>query len=948
MKPANVLLDSRGEPKVTDFGLAKKMETDSGLTRTGSIMGTPSYMPPEQAAGKTDEVGPLADVYSLGAILYCMLTGRPPFQAANPLDTLLQVMEREPVTVTSLNAQVPKDLETICHKCLQKEPAKRYQSANDLGEDLCRWQRGEPIQARAVSGRERAWRWVKRNPKIAALSGMTILSIIAGTVLSLVFGFHAQRESELANAARKETEAALASSNFTLAKLELDRQRPLNAARYLQDIPPEYRQLEWDLGSNCLYSGDLEVCSHAGSVDVVKFSPDGRFIASASGEAVIVSDANTLDVLLKLELPEEWYSVRDVSFSAGGRFLAVAGHGITASAEELGSKIKIQVFDLKSGKVTVRISDMDWANNVEFSPDGSELVGCTGSDIRMGDYTPKNSVVVWSVASGTRKWSLDELSSPVVGVQYLDGGDRILMTCAQKVFVVRSPSEKEELPVDGGGFGFDQRCSISPDEKFAISKTWDEVAIVDLATGKTVKELPIKDRSLAHLQLTADGKRIVGVDGNRRIVVWNAGNGTIEQESDSETSPIKAISTCPEGRRLVSGHENGIVKIWRISSLKSGRRRLTLEQCRLAASSPDGRVLWGCTNDSICGWDSQQGTLSHRYPFAKSVWISAMRVNGETNSAVVALNARMSQTVGTQSIPMGAVQLWDLQSGKLLHDLCKNTAITADITISPDGQRIACSMADGTVTVWDGATGDQLHNLQVRGSKERHDSIGDKAHALMILPDGKTLIAATAFNLMRGQTDHWQDAIISPQKHNAGIICLCTSSDGRIIASGDQEGRIVVWNSETLEPLQVLEEGDGDGPDVCQMAIVPNQQRLVSISGDGDLIIWDLRSSRDVFRLKLEDADQSSSVYRGGESVVFLPNTLRMAVGTPSGLILLNSSLQQDGAICVGPWVSGHVSLSAGRLSEGRRVSGKLPEGCGEWCAWERHSRSDSGDTVNF
>ncbi|MFM7161530.1 MAG: serine/threonine-protein kinase, partial [Planctomycetaceae bacterium] len=122
LKPANVLLDQQGEPKVTDFGLARRLQDDSGLTKTGAVMGTPSYMPPEQAAGKTAEVGPLADVYSLGAMLYCLLTGRPPFQAATTLDTLLQVMEREPVSVQTLNAGVPRDLETICHKCLQKDP----------------------------------------------------------------------------------------------------------------------------------------------------------------------------------------------------------------------------------------------------------------------------------------------------------------------------------------------------------------------------------------------------------------------------------------------------------------------------------------------------------------------------------------------------------------------------------------------------------------------------------------------------------------------------------------------------------------------------------------------------------------------------------------------------------------------------------------------------------
>lgn len=185
LKPHNVLLTTDGEPKVTDFGLAKSVHDDSDLTETGQVLGTPSYMPPEQAAGKHEALGPTADIYSLGAILYCLLTGRPPFQTASTVETLKQVLDREPVAPRSLNPGVPRDLETIALKCLRKEPEKRYASSSELADDLGRWLNSEPITARPVSRLERGWLWCKRRPALIGLSLIFLLISVAGALLAM-------------------------------------------------------------------------------------------------------------------------------------------------------------------------------------------------------------------------------------------------------------------------------------------------------------------------------------------------------------------------------------------------------------------------------------------------------------------------------------------------------------------------------------------------------------------------------------------------------------------------------------------------------------------------------------------------------------------------------------------------------------------------------------------
>lgn len=185
LKPANVLLEADGTPRVTDFGLAKNIGGDSNMTATGQVIGTPAYMPPEQASGRTNEVGPLADVYSLGALLYALMTGRPPFQAANALETLKQVVEREPVAPRTLNPAVDRDLETICLKCLEKSPARRYASVAAVGEELDRYLTGRPIQARPVGPVHRLYRWCRRNPWATVAITASMLLAVGGSVAAV-------------------------------------------------------------------------------------------------------------------------------------------------------------------------------------------------------------------------------------------------------------------------------------------------------------------------------------------------------------------------------------------------------------------------------------------------------------------------------------------------------------------------------------------------------------------------------------------------------------------------------------------------------------------------------------------------------------------------------------------------------------------------------------------
>jgi hypothetical protein len=225
LKPANVLLNRDGLPKITDFGLAKRLEDDSSQTKSGTLMGTPSYMSPEQARGQTHAIGPLSDVYALGAILYELLTGHPPFLGTTILDTLQQVRQEEPVPPRRLQPKVPRDLETICLKCLQKEPQKRYATAEALAGDLNRFLKNEPIHARPIGRVERAWRWCRRNPRVASLTAAVglLLCVVAVALAVTVARLNREREAiaetqRLADQRLQQATVAIARGNSVRAQ----------------------------------------------------------------------------------------------------------------------------------------------------------------------------------------------------------------------------------------------------------------------------------------------------------------------------------------------------------------------------------------------------------------------------------------------------------------------------------------------------------------------------------------------------------------------------------------------------------------------------------------------------------------------------------------------------------------------------------------------------------
>jgi WD40 repeat protein len=390
LKPGNILLDRSGRPRVTDFGLAKRVAADSSLTATGQVMGTPSFMPPEQAGGRTGAIGPAADVYALGAILYSLVTGRPPFQAAGVMETLLQVLEREPVPVRQLNAAVPKDLETIGLKCLEKEPQRRYASARELAADLQRFLDGRPIVARPVTGRERLVKWARRQPIIAGLTAAVVLVSLIG-VAGIIWQWRS------AVTAQRESGRLAMRLTFDRAIERCTHDDPneglLWLARGLESAPDEPTRQLFRLNLDA-WSRQVAILERVSLQEPkaydIAFSPDGRRVVRAEGQTARIWDLETSRPIGP-PLGHGGF-VSHAAFSSDGRMLATAARDGTA-----------RVWDAETGTPQGEpIDHLGWPIALALAPSG-RYVALDSSTLRDLKQTNQPNVVsachIWDLAT---------------------------------------------------------------------------------------------------------------------------------------------------------------------------------------------------------------------------------------------------------------------------------------------------------------------------------------------------------------------------------------------------------------------------------------------------------------------------------------------------------------------------------------------------------------------
>jgi WD40 repeat protein len=924
LKPANILIDAAGQPRVTDFGLAKRADSDSDLTKSGQVMGTPSYMPPEQAEAKGESIGARSDVYSLGATLYCLLTGRPPFQGATSLETLKQVVELEPIPPRQLNAPVGRDLDTICLKCLEKRPERRYSSVRELADELGRVVDGRPILARPVGLPERASRWFRRRPAIAALIAAILLVAVTGVAGVIWQWREAVAAKNRAEASTVQERWERYRANVASAASALQLNNGNAARRSLEAAPVEHRKWEWDHlasqldGSTAILrvpigrfvathpkSERVAICpknvseiglwdarsgkrvktlvGHSAPISptALAYSPDGTRLASGSMDHTIrLWDAATgepVAVLRGHENPVVW-----LGFGANGARIASLAAGENT----------IRLWDGSTGReIAVLSGHTRPPSQASFTPDGQRLV--SGSHL-------EGTIRVWDATTGAASFALQGATQavspdgkwiasfrPADSSLYLWDG-----LTGRPVAVLKGNS----MAIRGASFSPDSRRVVSfyeyPDK---TGKLWD------LSSLKEIAALSGHRNYIDTAEFSPDGTRLVTAT-EQTAWLWDGVTGKPIATLRGHTGGVRQASFSPDGSRVLTASRDQTLRLWDSSTgasisilrghdgIVSNFWFIANEQLLLSSAEDNTLRVWDTglveRNGVVRGHESFVYDVAFRpdgTTIASSGWDQTARLfDATTGRQIVVLTLEKQivlslafHTDGRHFLTVtrpDCVQLWDLETRCASQPLRGVAGVTSDsrAAFHPDGKRFAVACDDGTARLWE--IGKDEPVAVFRG------------HALPAVdvafrPDGAQLASAGRDGNVRLWDLATGDSVAILGGHEDFVQRIVYSADGRLLASGSMDKTVRLWDSRTYREVAVWEVGSS----VYGLSFSPEGTRLAAGCADNTVRLWDVAHRAEVVELRGHD------MYV--HSVAFSPDGSRLASGSGDATLRIWDSL---------------------------------------------------------
>jgi WD40 repeat protein len=910
LKPANVLIDTQGEPHVTDFGLAKRVGGDSAATQTGAVIGTPSYMAPEQALGSKN-ISTAADVYSLGAILYELQTGRPPFRAETPLETLEAVVHKEATPPRRLNPAIDRDLETICLKCLEKDPWARYGSAAALADDLDHWLAGEPITARPASVLERAVKWARRRPAVTALLAVSALSLVGLIVFLAVLWQNAEERAETVRSlsdAKKQLEEVN-------AKATAAAQRAAEQQKLAEDKRKEVKILEERAGQESarakkaaeeaervLYAADMQFAHAAWENDNLP-----QMLALLDKHRARGAGAFEWRYLWRLARPEQkvWHTTDTPDPKKGitcRLALSKDGKILLAQAPDRA----LTVWDVAAGKMVARLpAGKDAPAAARLTPDGQKVAllqpnpkdapkfedpkAPAKNKPALADFKKGYHVVEW-------RWQENAFGEPrplqvedwQAGFTNFDGmffmvrfEDGVFMP-----FTIRATPDAKTLVLIGS------KSTVA--KEGALPASTLATLFWDVATDEPRPAVSPTTQSVFCAAFSPDSTLMATVGLGNEVQVWNVSARKQTAKFTGLATIATVVEFAPDGTRLAAGAADGVVKTW---DVRTGQCLATLKGHTQVigglAFTADGKTLISsCLNGEVRFWDLAAETEARALVRTKTPPTSLQFTTDGTGLVLADMQGRVEiRDVATRAVRVS----WQADIGPV--------GLGANVVVSGDGRMVGVGGFASPAQVHDlvgGQTWTLPENLVAKGAAADRLAIARDGRRIAFLKSVGAAVHLIVWDVMR-------EVKLLDVEGDSQIRALAFSPDGKKLVSGKLKGAVDVWDLERQRG-----EYHGELPGVNKLVFSPAGDRLACCHESG-VILLDTATWKELWRAVSAD--------HAPETAAFSPDGKRLATGGGPG------DSGRGGGVRIWDVESGLPLLSLGRGSDYSTAIAFSPDG---------------------
>ena len=829
VKPANVLLDARDRPHLADFGLAFRRGGGDKLMQDGTVLGTPAYMAPEQAAGQQGEARPAADQYSLGVVLYELLTGGVPFEG--PVQAVLyKAIHEEPDPPQKRNPEVPEDLETVCLKAMAKRPGDRYPDCQALADDLRRWVEGDPVSVRPLGRGERLLRWARRNPLVAGSAGAAVAALVLGASVTAAFAVEANarlRRAEAAAAAREEALAradekadeAAAQAELVLREKARAEEKAAEAAREKRRADEKADEAEKERGRAETKAGGAQAAERLARSAL--YASRIQLAATAWNE----TRPGRARELLAEYLPRpgepdrrsfEWFylwrlcNAERLVLKPGGKRQGLAYSPDGKRLAAVASDHKVRVWDAAGGRElhTHEIPNVAGRPTLAFAPDGALVAGGAFATVR-----------VW-----------DGEGRLVREIDPLPGG--------------RPPQRDRNVT----------SIACAANGRFAIAYSDGEVLVWKGLKGAKVFALKLEKVWHPVIALSPDANLLATGDDRDPVRLWD-GEGKQLRVLDVGRAFVNSLAFSPDGQRLAAACRDGKLRFWDVAT---GALRFStdfstewnLRSAEAVAYSPDDKLFAAAGYDrTVRVFDRKSGM-----PY---------RTFRGHNNVISALAFRPGGTDVATASWDGTVRVWDLAGDDQVSVRLKGPKQTVEsLGFSLDGRRLVAAANDGTARVWD-AAGKEFLSLS---GLARNDA------SAALTPDGRRVVCISDKGVPRVYDEKGAE-LLSFAGHKHPAVTLAVSPDGKSVASACSfpEPEVAVWDLQTGQAKAVWKPGPErkymNG--VKQLAFSPDSRRLAGAFGVGEVHAWDAADGKEILAL--------TAHARQARMVCFSPDGARLA-----------------------------------------------------------------------